>query len=70
MQRPTRRRTFVLRWSIAFFSAVTALAAQGAHGFFVDAGERVRAVEEPNVLRVPSSATASARVTAISSRWL
>ena len=46
MQRPTRRRIFVLRWSIAFFSAVTPLAAQGARGFFVDAGERVRAVED------------------------
>ena len=46
MQRLTRRRTFVLRWNIAFFSAVTALAAQGALGFFVDAGERVRAVED------------------------
>lgn len=46
MQRSTKRRTFVLRWSIAVFSAVTALAAQDARGFFAAAGERVRAVEE------------------------
>lgn len=46
MQRATRGWTFVLRWSMAVFSAVTALAAQDARGFFVAAGERVRAVEE------------------------
>ena len=36
----------MLRWILALVSSATALAAQDARGFFVDAGERVRAVEE------------------------